>query len=126
MPGRRTVTRQGREAWTYSRVTDETGDSTPALAVGGPVPTGSASYQLYYLFPLSQEEQTLALVQRTMQLNVTDEQWERWLARYATARGLASWAGLARSVRRKAVAIARHDRRLRAAQPTRNVSIPGG
>ena len=63
---RRTVSTQGREAWTYSQVADETGSSTPALAVGGPVPTASASYQLYYLFPLSQEEQTLALVQRTM------------------------------------------------------------
>src|SRR3954454_13660681 len=63
---RRTVSAQGREAWTYSRVTDETGQLTPALAIGAPVPTGSASYQLYYLFPLGQEEQTLALVQRTM------------------------------------------------------------
>jgi two-component system, OmpR family, sensor histidine kinase MtrB len=63
---RRTVSNQGREAWTYSHVTDETGQSTPALAVGAPVPNGSASYQLYYLFPLGQEEQTLALVQRTM------------------------------------------------------------
>src|SRR4051812_45809170 len=63
---RRTVTAQGREAWTYSRVADESGHPTPALAVGGPVPTATASYQLYYLFPLAQEEQTLALVQRTM------------------------------------------------------------
>ena len=63
---RRTVSTQGREAWTYSRVADETAHSTPALAVGGPVPTASASYQIYYLFPLAQEEQTLALVQRTM------------------------------------------------------------
>jgi two-component system sensor histidine kinase MtrB len=59
------VTREGREAWTYSRVSQGSG-SVPALAVGGPVPAGSASYQLYYLFPLTQEQETLALVERTM------------------------------------------------------------
>jgi two-component system sensor histidine kinase MtrB len=63
---RSVVTREGREAWTYSRVSAGNGGSTPALAVGGPVPAGSASYQLYYLFPLAQEQQTLALVERTM------------------------------------------------------------
>ena len=62
---RSVVTREGREAWTYSRVS-QGGGSVPALAVGGPVPAGSASYQLYYLFPLAQEQQTLALVERTM------------------------------------------------------------
>jgi two-component system sensor histidine kinase MtrB len=35
----------------------------PGLAIGVPV---GRYYQLYYLFPLSQEEQTLALVQRTI------------------------------------------------------------
>jgi two-component system sensor histidine kinase MtrB len=59
------VTREGREAWTYSRVSQGSG-SVPALAVGGPVPAGSASYQLYYLVPLTQEQETLALVERTM------------------------------------------------------------
>src|SRR3954454_16239170 len=59
------VTRQGREAWTYTRIRTG-GTSTPAVAVGAPVPTGSASYQLYYLLPLRQERQTLALVERTM------------------------------------------------------------
>ena len=62
---RTVVTREGREAWTYGRLTTG-GKSTPTLAVGGPVPAGSASYQLYYLFPLAQEQQTLALVERTM------------------------------------------------------------
>jgi two-component system, OmpR family, sensor histidine kinase MtrB len=63
---RSVVTREGREAWTYSRVAQADGRSVPALAVGGPVPAGAASYQLYYLFPLTQEQQTLALVERTM------------------------------------------------------------
>jgi two-component system, OmpR family, sensor histidine kinase MtrB len=63
---RRVVTRESREAWTYSRVSQGTNGWAPALAVGGPVPAGAASYELYYLFPLAQEQQTLALVERTM------------------------------------------------------------
>ena len=39
------------------------GHAIPGLAVG--VPVGS-DYQLYYLFPLTQEQQTLALVQRAI------------------------------------------------------------
>lgn len=39
------------------------GPAAPGLAIGVPV---GRYYQLYYLFPLSQEEQTLALVQRTI------------------------------------------------------------
>jgi two-component system sensor histidine kinase MtrB len=39
------------------------GHTIPGLAVG--VPVGS-DYQLYYLFPLTQEQQTLALVQRAI------------------------------------------------------------
>jgi two-component system sensor histidine kinase MtrB len=39
------------------------GPAVPGLAIGVPV---GRYYQLYYLFPLSQEEQTLALVQRTI------------------------------------------------------------
>jgi two-component system, OmpR family, sensor histidine kinase MtrB len=39
------------------------GHVVPGLAIG--VPVGS-DYQLYYLFPLTQEQQTLALVQRTI------------------------------------------------------------
>jgi hypothetical protein len=60
-----------------------------------------------------------------IQLKTTDEQRGRWLDRYADARGLRSAAALGRSIRRKAAAIARHDRKLSEAQPRRNVSIPG-
>jgi two-component system sensor histidine kinase MtrB len=61
---RQVVTRQGREAWVYTSIHNTDGTVEPGLLVGGPVP--SASYQLYYLFPLTQERQTLALVKRTM------------------------------------------------------------
>jgi hypothetical protein len=61
----------------------------------------------------------------TTQLEITDEQRARWLDRYARQRGLATLDRLAQAVKTKSAAIARHDRKLRSAQPTRNVSIPG-
>ena len=66
---RNVVTHEGREAWTYARIVHKDGTSEPGLVVGGIVPTQStAAYQLYYRFPLNQERDTLALVQRTMLL----------------------------------------------------------
>src|SRR5205823_14972090 len=59
----------------------------------------------------------------TLALPITDEQRSRWLEGYARARGLGSAAGLHRSIERKAASIGRHDRKLRAAQPDRNISI---
>ena len=55
---------------------------------------------------------------------VTDGQREAWLARYAAQCGLTGTASLRRAVERKARWIARHDRKLNAEQPTRNVSLP--
>ena len=60
----RTVTRTNHEAWTYTRDPRH----RPVLVVGGTV-ASTASYQLYYFFPLSQEQQTLYLVERTMLLS---------------------------------------------------------
>jgi two-component system sensor histidine kinase MtrB len=63
------ITQQGREAWSFAQLRHQASrHREPGLVVGGPVLTdaGSNSYQLYYLFPLTQESQTLALVQRTM------------------------------------------------------------
>lgn len=56
---------------------------------------------------------------------ITDNQRARWLARYAQRRGLNSTAALKRAIERKSAAIARHDAKLKRAQPTRNISIPG-
>jgi two-component system, OmpR family, sensor histidine kinase MtrB len=61
-----TVSRQGREAWTWTSIVHGNGSREPGLVVGGPVQTDAAGYQLYYLFPLRQEGQTLYLVERTM------------------------------------------------------------
>ena len=63
---RRTVSNEEREAWTYTTIVHQDGTREPGLVVGGPVQTDSADYQLYYLFPLHQEAQTLSLVERTM------------------------------------------------------------
>jgi heptose I phosphotransferase len=60
----------------------------------------------------------------TLSLSVTDAQRARWLARYESQRGLKATGRLRPSIERKSGAIARHDRKLKAAQPTRNVSIP--
>ena len=60
----------------------------------------------------------------TLSLPVTDEQRDRWLANYARHRGLPSADALRGAVVRKSASIASHDRRLRARQPARNVSIP--
>ncbi|MDB5320102.1 MAG: waaP [Phycisphaerales bacterium] len=61
----------------------------------------------------------------TLALPITNDQRTRWLARYAEARKLKSADRLRRSIERKSASIARHDLKLKAAQPTRNVSIPG-
>jgi hypothetical protein len=59
----------------------------------------------------------------TLALGVTDEQRTRWLEHYASRRQGPWRKGLVGSIGRKSRAIARHDARLRVAQPTRNVSL---
>jgi two-component system sensor histidine kinase MtrB len=52
--------------WTYTSVRDGEGDSVPAVAVGAlvRVATTGDTYELYYLFPMVEEERTLLLLQR--------------------------------------------------------------
>ncbi|MDI1290140.1 MAG: MtrAB system histidine kinase MtrB, partial [bacterium] len=56
-----------RQSWTYTEITFEDGRSAPGLIVGAPllVPTVGA-YELYYLFPLTQEQSTLDLVRSSV------------------------------------------------------------
>jgi len=61
----------------------------------------------------------------TLALPIDDAQRDRWLARYAQGRRLAGTAGLRDAIARKVRSIARHDAKLRGAQPSRNISIPG-
>ncbi len=52
-----------RQSWTYTEIRYLDGRTAPGLVVGAPlnVPT-VAPYELYYLFPLTQQQQTLDLV----------------------------------------------------------------
>jgi len=53
----------------------------------------------------------------TLSLAVTDEHRDRWLNRYGGE-------GMKSAILRKVKSIARHDAKLRRAQPKRNISIP--
>ena len=65
---RQSVAREHREAWAYAPILEPDGHVVPGLIVGAQLPLAAPRYQLYFLFPLTQEQQTLALVQRTMAL----------------------------------------------------------
>ena len=64
---RRAVVQSQRQSWTYTEVQFLDGRRTPGLIVGAPllVPT-VGSYELYYLFPLIQEQSTLDLVRSSV------------------------------------------------------------
>ncbi|MFM1916830.1 MAG: hypothetical protein RJB01_345 [Actinomycetota bacterium] len=66
-PLRNAVTSTQRQSWTYTEIRFLDGRTVPGLAVGAPltVPT-VGPYELYYLFPLSQEQQTLDLVRSSI------------------------------------------------------------
>jgi two-component system, OmpR family, sensor histidine kinase MtrB len=60
-------------AWTYTRIgtrstTDGSLETEPGIVVGSSVrlPANGATYTLYYLFPLDEERETLALVARAL------------------------------------------------------------
>ena len=60
---RLSVVQSKRQVWTYSTITYLDGRTVPGLVVGAPLVVPSVGgYQLYYLFPLSQEQDTLQLV----------------------------------------------------------------
>jgi two-component system sensor histidine kinase MtrB len=64
---RAAVQRDGRQSWTYTEIRYSSGPSVPGLAVGEPLSVpGAGPYEVYYLFPLSQEQETLELVQRAV------------------------------------------------------------
>ena len=64
---RQAVVESQRESWTYTEIQFLDGRSTPGLIVGAPllVPT-VGPYELYYLFPLTQEQATLDLVRTSV------------------------------------------------------------
>jgi two-component system sensor histidine kinase MtrB len=66
---RTSVQNNQRQAWTYTEIRYLDNHTAPGLAVGAPLTIpGVGKYELYYLFPLTQEQATLDLVQRTVLL----------------------------------------------------------
>ena len=55
-------------AYAYTQLRHRDGRAEPALAIGAPLffPSSTQVYQLYYLFPLTQERATIALVRGTV------------------------------------------------------------
>jgi two-component system sensor histidine kinase MtrB len=65
----RAVARSTGTSWTYSRLhSDGPADGTPAVVVGSPIvlPSDGNTYAVYYVFPMSAEQRTLSLVQRSL------------------------------------------------------------
>lgn len=61
------VSADGSVYWTPTTVVYQTGQSEPGLAMGAQIPVPSIGvYELYYLFPLGQQQETLALVARSV------------------------------------------------------------
>jgi len=69
-PLRAVVETDQRQSWTYTQISYNDGrPAVPGLVVGSPLTVpGVGSYEVYFLFPLTQEERTLDLVQRTVLL----------------------------------------------------------
>ena len=64
---RDTVMLTGRQSWTYTEIRYLDGRSAPGIVVGAPLAvTDVGTYELYYLFPLTNEESTLDLVRSTV------------------------------------------------------------
>jgi two-component system sensor histidine kinase MtrB len=60
---RAVVANNQRQAWTYTTIRYTDGRTVPGLAVGAPLAVrGVGPYELYQLFPLTQEQDTLTLV----------------------------------------------------------------
>ncbi|WP_346619966.1 MtrAB system histidine kinase MtrB [Blastococcus montanus] len=68
-PELRALVNSGSQAFQYHPVPDETGELQPTLLVGAPV-TGDAQgpdrLELYYAFPLQQEQESLSLIRNTV------------------------------------------------------------
>ena len=67
---RRAVQTTGDQVWTYGAISRAGGGEVPVVAIGSPVviPTVSGPYELYFVFPLDKEQETLDLVRRTLAL----------------------------------------------------------
>ncbi|MGY1652102.1 MtrAB system histidine kinase MtrB [Geodermatophilus sp. SYSU D01119] len=70
--GLRADVRGGGQSYQYAMVPNDAGQERPTLLVGSPVPGGASSsgqIELYYAFPLDQEEETLSLIRSTVAIS---------------------------------------------------------
>jgi two-component system sensor histidine kinase MtrB len=68
-PGLQRLVEQGKPAVEYARIqASRGGPMVPGLVVGESVQAQGGMYEIYYLFPLNVEQDTIALVQRTVLL----------------------------------------------------------
>ncbi len=66
---RRQVERTSAQQWTYSQIRRQSGQLVPVIVVGAPVTIPNFStYELYFLFPLDKEADTLGLVRNALLL----------------------------------------------------------
>lgn len=64
---RTAIVESGRQSWTYTDIRFLDGRTTPGLVVGAPLAIATVGpYELYYLFPLGQEQGTLDLVRSSV------------------------------------------------------------
>ena len=64
---RQTVLATQRQSWTYTEIRYLDGRSAPGIVVGAPLAViDVGTYELYYLFPLTDEQSTLDLVRSTV------------------------------------------------------------
>jgi len=57
---------EGTQARQYAVMPTEGGEPVPSLVVGAPVPSRSGTYELYYVFPLDQEQRSLEDIRSTV------------------------------------------------------------
>ncbi len=63
---RQVVSSSQRQAWTYTTIRYTDGRAVPGLAVGAPLAVRDVGpYEIYQLFPLTQEQETLTLVRNS-------------------------------------------------------------
>ena len=63
------VENKSTQLWTYAAVQRDSGERVPVIVVGAPVQIpGIGAYELYYIFPLDKEQDTLSLVRRALLL----------------------------------------------------------
>ena len=64
---RDSVITSNHQVWQYTSLDRDNGQSVPAVAIGSPVVVSAVgTYELYFVFPLDKEQQTIGLVRRTL------------------------------------------------------------